>query len=315
MSKSASALGDKAIIGRIFQALEETEVPSWVTSIGMLVESDVEQEVYRFANMVPGLREWVGGRHADRLSIEEIIIRNKKYEATLECTREELRRDKSGNQLQRRIDEMAIRAQQHWAQILTDLIVAGTSTTGYDGANFFSASHSEGDSGTQSNLLTYDRATANKNTAADMEAAIFTALETILGYKDNQGEPINQGLSQLTVMTPVQLFGAANRALNDGVITDGAGTRTNSLINLGGFDFELVVNPRLAGSDDFYIMRSDAAMKPFVLQQETGVEISVQGEGSSEAFHHDRHLYGLQVSRNCGPALWSMAAKMSLTNP
>jgi hypothetical protein len=123
---------------------------------------------------------------------------------------------------------------------------------------------------------------------------------------------MNQSLSELTIMVPVNMFGAANRALNDGVITDGAGTRTNTLINLGGFNFRLVVNPRLSSDIKFYTFRSDAAIKPYILQQETAPQIEALAEGSDFAFENDAHQYGVSQSMNVGQAIWQYAAQTTL---
>lgn len=304
-------LGSRGIIGRIFLALEETQPPAWVNAIGMNVTSDQESETYRWLAALPAMREWLGGRNVNRLEVHEQIIRNKRWEASLQVSREELRRDKT-DQIQLRINELAARASQHWGKLLTDLVEAGTTTTAYDGANFFSDSHTEGDQGSQDNLLTSDVGTPALPTAAEMETAIFQALESLLKFKDAGGEPMNQSLSELTIMVPVNMFGAANRALNDGVITDGAGTRTNTLINLGGFNFRLVVNPRLSSDIKFYTFRSDAAIKPYILQQETAPQIEALAEGSDFAFENDAHQYGVSQSMNVGQAIWQYAAQTTL---
>jgi phage major head subunit gpT-like protein len=306
-------LGSRGIIGRIFLALEETQPPEWVNAIGMSVTSDQDSETYRWLAALPAMREWLGGRNVNRLEVHEQIIRNKRWEASLQMSREELRRDKT-DQIQLRINELAARASQHWAKLLTDLVEAGATTASYDGANFFSNAHIEGEYGSQDNLLGASAATPASPTAAEMETAIFSALESMLQFKDAGGEPMNQSLSELTIMVPVTMFGAANRALNDGVITDGTGTRTNTLINLGGFNFRLVVNPRLAtGGTKFYTFRSDAAIKPYILQQETAPQIEALAEGSDFAFENDAHQYGVSQSMNVGQAVWQYAAETTLS--
>lgn len=297
-------LGSRAIIGRIFLALESAELPAWTSSISMLINSDQESETYRWLTQIPALREWVGGRNAARLETFEQIVRNKRYEATLEVSREELRRDKT-DQIQLRINELATRASQHWAKLLTDTIVGGATTTCYDGQFFFDTDHSEGDSGTQSNKLTYNGAATP--TAADLEGSIFEMLEAMHGFKDHAGEPMNEGLSEMTIMVPVARFGAANRALNDGVITDGSGTRTNTLVNLGGYNFQLVVNPRLTDPAVIYGFRSDSVIKPYIAQTELQPSIEALAEGSDFAFNNDAHQYGISKSCAAGQAIWQHA--------
>ena len=297
-------LGSRAIIGRIFLALEETQPADWVSDIGMKITSDQDTETYRWLAELPVMREWLGGRQANRLDVREQIIRNQRFEASLEVSREELRRDKTG-QIQLRINELANRAQQHWAKLLTETIEANAVT--YDGLSFFNSAH-DGDAAND-NLIGTLAATESAPTAAEMEAGIFDCLEAMLGFKDAGGEPMNSGLSQLTIVVPVNMFGSAQRAMNDSIITDGSGTRTNSLVNLAGYDMRLAVNPRLTATDTFYAFRSDAAVKPYILQEELSPQVEALAEGSDFAFNNDAHQYGISKSCATGNGVWQYAVK------
>lgn len=301
-------LGSREIIGRIFLALEETQPPAWVTSIGMLINSDQESETYRWLSALPAMREWLGGRNANRLEVQELIVRNKKFEASLEVMRDELRRDKT-DQIQLRINELASRANQHWAKLLTETVEAGATTNSYDGTAFYGNAHAEGDSGTQDNDLTGAAATGTTPTADEFEKAVFECLEAMLGFKDAGGEPMNQGLSELTVMVPVTMFGAASKAMNDAVISTASGVRTNGLVNLAGYDMQLVANPRLSDQTTFYAFRSDAAIKPYILQSETTPQIEALAEGSDFAFNNDAHQYGVSKSCATAQAIWQYATR------
>lgn len=300
-------LGSREIIGRIFLALEETQPPEWVTSVGMLINSDQESETYRWLSALPAMREWLGGRNVNRLDVQELIVRNKKFEASLEVMRDELRRDKT-DQIQLRINELASRANQHWAKLLTETIEAGASTNSYDGTAFFGAAHVEGESGTQDNDLT-SAAAGTTPTADEFESAVFQTLEAMLGFKDAGGEPMNQDLSELTVMVPVTMFGAASKAMNDAVISTASGVRTNGLVNLAGYDMQLVANPRLSDQTKFYAFRSDAAIKPYILQSETTPQIEALAEGSDFAFQNDAHQYGVSKSCATAQAIWQYATR------
>ena len=307
-----SDLGSRAIIGRIFLALEETQPPEWCSAIGMRVASDQASETYKWLGSLPAMREWMGTRDASRLETFGQTIVNRKYEATLEILRDELRRDKT-DQIQMRINELAARAQQHWAKLLTEVVVAGEATACYDGQFFFDTDHAEGDSGAQSNDLTHAAASGTAPTAAEMEVGIFDALEAMLGFNDGGGEPMNQGLSELTVMVPVGLFGVTNAAMSNSIITDGTGTRTNNLVSLGGYNMRLVVNPRLASATKFYCFRSDSAIKPYILQEETTPAVEALAEGSDFAFANDAHQYGVSVSHAVGQAIWQYATVTTIT--
>ena len=122
----------------------------------MLFNSDQESETYKWLGMVPMMREWIGDKQAKGFRDNGITVINKEFEATLEVLSKWLRRDKTG-QLAVRIGELAQRANGHCANLLSTLITNGTGSTSvlcYDGQYFFDSDHSEGDSGTQKNLLT-----------------------------------------------------------------------------------------------------------------------------------------------------------------
>jgi len=85
---------------------------------------------------------------------------------------------------------------------LTTLIVNGASSVCYDGQYFFDNDHSEGDSGTQSNALSGAAATGTQPTAAEAEAALMACVAAILGYKDDQGEPMNEDAKAFRIMVP-----------------------------------------------------------------------------------------------------------------
>src|SRR3972149_253695 len=165
----AAGLGSRAIIGKFFAALEAAAGASWVRRIAMMMNSDQESETYKWLGMVPALREWIGGRQAKGFRENGVTIINKTWESTLEILVDWIRRDKTG-QIAVRIAELAKRAVEHDAKLLSTIIANGTGSTNglcYDGQYFFDDDHSEGDSGTQKNLLTATEVpTLNVTTAA-----------------------------------------------------------------------------------------------------------------------------------------------------
>ena len=259
---SAASLSSRAIIGEFYNTLEQNTGALWVPGTSMLVTSDQESETYKWLGMAPAMREWVGGRVAKGFRDNGITIVNKTFEATLEVLLDEIRRDKTG-QVMVRVRELAGRTNAHWAKLLSTLIIAGEAAVCYDGQYFFDTDHAEGDSGTQSNDIDSNIGTTTAPTAAEMETSILKAVEAIIGFKDDQGEPMNEEATSFLVMVPVPFMSAAAAALKNPVITDGSGSRTNTITNLGGFSFELAVNPRLTWTTKFATFRTDGMTKPF----------------------------------------------------
>lgn len=309
---AATGLSSRAIIGRFYRALEQDAGAGWVNPVSMLFTSDQESETYKWLGQAPAMREWIGGRMAKGFRENGLTIANKKFEATLEVPMDWMRRDKTG-QIQVRINEMAQRAQAHWASLLTTLIIAGESTACYDGQYFFDTDHSEGDSGSQSNDIDVDITTTTAPTAAEFESAVLKATQQIIGLKDDQGEPMNENARSFVVMVPTPFMSAAAAALNNPVITTGSASYTNTLVNLGGFSFQLAINPRLTWTTKFAVFRSDGGVSPFIRQEEEALKISAIAEGSEEEFTNDRHLYGVKAMRNVGYGYWQKACLVTFT--
>lgn len=306
------ALTSRAVIGDFYRRLEENTGATWVGPTSMLFQSNQPIEEYAWLGMSPKMREWVGGRLAKGLKETTIRIPNKWFEATLEVYLDDLRRDKSG-QLRIRIAELARRTQTHWAQLLNTLILNGQTALAYDGQAFFSTTHAEDDSGTQSNHIQVNVSDANAPTAAEMETAILRAVTQIMAIKDNTGEPMNEDANSFLVMVPTSMMAAAAASLRNPVIVDTNGSRTNTITNLGGFSFELAINPRLTATDEFYVFRSDSMVRAFIRQEEQAVRIDAVAEGSEEEFKNRRHLYGVTAIRNVGYGMWQEAVLVELT--
>lgn len=305
----AGTLSSRAIIGTFYNKLSADPGMAWINDCSMLMESNQESETYKWLGMAPVMREWVAGRNAKGFRQNGITIVNKKYEATMEVLVDEIRRDKTG-QVMLRVAELAQRTNSHWASLLSTLIAAGTSTACYDGSNFFHTAHSEGDSGTQDNDLTGAATTGTQPTATEAESAIMSCVQAILGFKDDQGQPMNENASRFRIMIPVVYLGPFAAVMGNDYIAAG---QSNTIKALEGFKFSLSVNPRLTSGAQFFVFRSDGQTKPFIRQEEEGVTVSAIAEGSELEFKEDKHQYGVKAIRNVGYGYWQHACSYIFT--
>ena len=210
---SASALSSRAIIGSFYRRLKQNSGLKWVEAISNYFQSDQDSETYNWLGQVPVMREWAGGRQAKGFTTNGLTIENKHFEATLEVPVKDLRRDKTG-QTRIRINELADRTNSHWAQLLSKLIVSGESTVCYDGQYFFDTDHEEGKSGQQSNKITYTAETGETSLKEDLfRRAMLKGVESILSYKDDQGEPFNEDASRFLIMVPTVMWHVAKSAI------------------------------------------------------------------------------------------------------
>jgi phage major head subunit gpT-like protein len=312
-----NVLSSRAIIGEYFRRLEQGAA-TWATQLSNYFQSDQAGEDYKWLGMSPAMREWVGGRMAKGLRDSAYTIRNKPFESTLEISIDDLRRDKTG-QIMVRIGEQVDRANAHWARLLSTLIIAGESTACYDGELYFDTDHAEGSSGSQSNDLSVDisalplPATAHGSTTApapeELMHAILEGAQAILGFKDDQGEPMNENARQFLVMVPTTFWKAAIAAVGSPNLAQGA---TNIITSADGFGFQVQVNPRLTWTEKLAVFRTDGNVKPFIRQEEVPVEVSAIAEGSELEFNERVHRYGLYASGNVGYGYWQQSCLVTL---
>lgn len=297
-----TGLTSKAIIGRFYRRLEEAAQSAWWTKLAMRFASSQEAETYRWLGMVPQVREWKGGRQVRPLRSQGLTIVNKTWESTIRVDADELRRDKTG-QIMVRVNELARRVATHPNKLLTDLMLSGQSATGYDGVAFFSNAHAEGESGTQSNSITADAASPTAPTDAELYEAIVRAISQMLGIRDDQGEPMNDGAREFLVVVPMSFLPATLIALSSKTINNS----DNPLASAEPFKVSWVANPRITWTDKLAVFRVDGEARPFIFQEELPVQMQVLAEGSELEINENQHQYGVKAIHQAGYGFWQNA--------
>ena len=312
-----SLLSTRDIVGIYFDALETNTGAPWVDAVSNMFNSDQESETYNFLRHVPAFREWSAGRQAKGLLGDGFTIKNVHYEATLEFTLRDMRRDKT-SQIEARIMDLVDRQQTHWASLLTTLIEAGTSTACYDGQFFFDTDHSEGDSGSQSNDITVDISTLPVTTAGtvtnphveEMQQSIYKGIAQILSIVDNQGEPMNENARSFGVMVPFSLYDKALAATQE-ISTRALPQNLNPNL-LANFSIDVWHNARSSWTDSFAVFRTDSPIKGLIRQEETAPDLKAKDENSEFAFDNDAVQIGVDSWRSTGYGLWQRACYVTM---
>lgn len=315
-------LSSRAIIGTFYARLEQYAGGSWASQLCMNTQSDQESETYKWLGMAPAVREWTDERVVKALRTYGETIINKKWEATLGISVDDLRRDKTG-QIMVRIGDMARRVVDHPQSLISTLIINGGGTTSglaYDGQYYFDTDHSEGDSGTVINDLAAAQVaalnvvTAAAPTQSEMSLAINGAITYMRSFLDDTGQPINGGATGFAIMCPSNLAGAAQAAITEQTVLGASGVIASNTLVRSGLSLSLIHNPLLdASTTIFYVFRTDAVAKPFIFQQEYPPQIQAIAEGSELEFTKDEHQYGLKMSNNVGYGLWQYAVRCTLS--
>jgi phage major head subunit gpT-like protein len=304
----------KGFQGSFYAALEDELDSEWAGKLAFKSESDQETETHRFLGFFPQMREWIGNRQEKGLPPYEFTLTNKLYEATVPVDKNDLRFQKFGL-INMRFGEAGARAAQHWASLLSAVIIANPLC--YDGQNFFDTDHTlGGDSGTMTNDLSVtDYSVLN---VGDAEAPTVDEFVDILIYatphlrlfKDNQGEPINGGMRRVIVMVPSNMEGVALAAVASERLGSGADNPTKAGQKV---TWDVVVNQRLTTMTQLYIFRADSRNKPFITQEPGPIEMSWQGAGSPDEFYKHRYVMGLESTRAAGVGAWECALRLTLS--
>ncbi len=312
-------LSSRAILGELFWRLEQATGVRWVDLLSMLISSDQDSEKYGWLGQVPRMREAKGTRQPKGFRDFTQTITNVEYEATLEILIKWLRRDKTG-QAMIRIAELAEAAEAHWASLLSTKIVNGESEVAYDGQFFFDTDHSEGDSGTQSNDITVDisalpttnHGSVTAPSVGEMRDSILKGVTQIVGFKDDQGEPMNENAREFLAMVPTTLLNVARSAISLPFVDRG---ESNIIPESPDFTIRVAGNARLDASwtDRFPVFRTDGASRPLIRQEEVPIQVSVVAEGSELEFTNFKHWYGLYASRAVGYGFWQKACLVTMT--
>lgn len=274
-----------------------TRYADWSTRI----ESTGEQNNYRWLGTVPNMRLWGTGRLAKGLRDESYDVRNLKYEATIAVSRDEISDDNTG-QINVRVNELAQRAATHKDYLLAQLLINGGTSgyNSYDGVSFFNDAHVSGASGSQDNNLTFD-ADATPTTA-QFKSAFQNAVQSMLGFKDDQGEPMMISQGGLVVVVPPALYFQAAEAMQATVISN----TSNVIAGMA----SVVVFPWLTEALTWYLLKTDTVVRPFVFQDREPIEFtSVTDPEDSDVFTREEYLYGVRARYAMAYGYWQYAVK------
>lgn len=272
------------------------------------IQSNSDSETYRWLGTVPRMREWGTGRVAKGLATESYSVENLKYESTLEVDRDEIADDQTG-QIRIRIGELAVQAATHKDFLISQLLINGETSgfNSYDGVSFFNDAHVSGNSGTQDNKLTFTAADPDNPTTAEFKGGLRTAIEAMLAFKDDQGEPMSITATSLVCVVPPTLFFTALEAVNATVV--------NSTSNVLEGVARVIPFARLTDASKWYLFKTDGVVRPFIFQDREPIEFTALTEDSDEGFRREKFLYGVRARYRVAYGYWQFAIRTNFTSP
>lgn len=280
----------KADFLKAFGNGEPVNTPDFV----METTSTSASETYGWLGQVPQMQKWVDERKIRGLSENKYEIFNEDYEATLGVKRNDIEDDKLGA-IKIRIADLARRAATHPWKLIIDAVMAGSTALCYDGQAFFSASHVEGNNQTaQSNIVS-----RTGNTVALTKADFLSAVAKLQSFKDDQGEPYNEGELKLTVLAHPAQRGVMEELFKAAVISQ----TTNVLVGAA----NVIYSSRLTSTTNWYLFETGSSMKPFIKQIRKPVEFNALENESDQGFMRKVFAYGVDYRIGIGYGLWQKA--------
>lgn len=263
-----------------------------------ILPSSSASEKYGWLGAVPIMREWLGDKKSKSIGDFSYTIPNKDWEATLEVDRNEIEDDQMGIVLAR-IEMLALRAQQFLGKIGSDLLVNGTTDLAYDSAAFFS------NRSTNDNLLA-----GTGTTLAQLEDDLATARSAMLRFTDSEGEPW-EFEGDLIVCHPDLEIEFQKIAMSVG----STGDSHEGITNPWRGRFQVVADPRLTDTNDWYFLATRYPLKPLLWQERKPVmfvPLRTQGDSVSEAeFWRKKLYYSVERRGNGGYGFYEMAIKVT----
>lgn len=272
------------------------------------VISTSKKTVHGWLDKLPKLREWIGPRDVQNLVAQEYDLTNKTFELTFAVSRDNIDDDQY-NLYGPAAEMLGIQAKQWPDDQMTPVVEAGASTTTFDGANFFSASHpidTANPVSLQSNLFTTGSGDARPLTAANL-AYVRAKMRQ---FKGRDGKPF--GINPNLVMVPPALEQTALQIANAEFIVAafGANAATGSQTNVLKGTFDVVVNPKLTSDTAWYAMDARWPIKAFIWQQRMAPEFAYFVKPTDiSVFDTDSYKFGVRARGVGGYGLWFMAAQ------
>lgn len=157
--------------------------------------------------------------------------------------------------------------------LVDDLMLLGETQPCHDGQAFYSTSHPVRTGVTASNDIQVDisalpvtvhGASADAPSREEIQQAVIKGIEQLMLIPTDTGDQANEGLTSVTVMLPVGLWGVMFSGI---AMPNNAGTTVQLATDMGRFKINYVVNFRLnSWSTKFTVNRTDSASTPFIIQ-------------------------------------------------
>ena len=296
--------------GVLAKVLTTTPLSAGLASLAVNITSMLpagSSERLDFLGTIAPMREWQGSRQAVQPIEYNFALKNRKFESSILLPKDWIVNDKTGN-IGQAMSQLGNRYAQWRPKLIADLLNNGTTGgayAGFDSLPFYSAAHVYGQS-TVNNIVTFTTGAGPANiTAYEAAKSLVKAIQQIITFLDDRGEPINEDITDLTVVVPgvanSQMAAVFYQAVNLPKLDTGSGSVDNPVFGIGqAFKVHLLVTPRITGVN-VHVINTSANAAPVLFQENVTERMpSIKGAGSDFEHDHDAWEMGMKSVGNAG---------------
>lgn len=236
--------------------------------------------VHGWMNQVPGMKEWIGERQINNISVGKLTATNRDFESTISVPRNDIEDDQYGV-FSPLMSAMGAAAQELWMELAMNALILNGSWA--DGNPFFCTGR----------VLNAELGVSISNaaTTALSQAAVETGLSTMRGWKLHGGQAAKVTPKFLVVGPSLE---ATAKAICEAQIVANAAnvgvSNTSPAMNL-----QVRVDPTLVGDYAAYwfILGEKSGIKPVCVQQrKLPVFVGIDKPTDEHVFKTKEFLYG-----------------------
>jgi phage major head subunit gpT-like protein len=290
----------KGVLGTLVRALTGIDRSALLGKVAMLVESDKSDQIYSWLGEAPRMRQLDADDEIiyDAPSDTSYSLVNGIWKSGIIVKRKDIDDDQIGA-IMMRINQLANTASQHVNRLILNALTANG--TGYDGVTFFNDAHpARGQqTATQDNLLA-----SSGVTVALLQTDIGLALQAMLSFLAENGEPFDDMITNVTILTAPALYMAMRDAVYGQLISNTSNAR------FAGFNVDVVASARITTATQFFVLNTSVANDlPIIVQERDALELTANVTGD-DATDREQYKYSARWRGAVGYGHWQRAVRV-----
>lgn len=257
------------------------------------VPSSAASESYAWLGDVPLVKEWIGDKTIGALKDYQYEIKNRDFYSGFGIDRNELQ-DEQISAITPRVQSLAAAVARWPWQLVTDLIINGTSGLAYDGNAFFANRTAPND-----NLLS-----GTGSSVAQLRADITAARAAMMKFSSDAGRPM--GLMMDTIVVPPELEGPMLEAVRGNTVI-AVGQDGGAFNPANGWIRNVITLPELADTNDWYGFATGMPIRPFIFQVRSAATPVLD---DTQEKRNRKLDYSVEMRGNAGYGFYQMGVKV-----